>query len=182
MSKTAEKFGEILVEWGIITTREVAKAMEHAKAKGLRIGEALVDLKLCNENNVYKALVQQQNMEYVELDKEGISPNAITRSRRHHKKYMVIPLGMESGKLKFAIHDPLNLEMLDILPLPIEQGSPHRLASKARIKQILDGMFNTSDHQHIDKTMDRTIDRLRDSLDKSLDKSLDRSLDKSVDR
>jgi len=52
MAKQQKKLGEILIEWGIISTREVAKALEHAKSKGLRIGEALMDLKLCNETNV----------------------------------------------------------------------------------------------------------------------------------
>jgi len=182
MSKTAKKLGEILVEWGIITTREVAKALEHAKTKGLRIGEAMVDLKLCNESNVYKALAQQQNMEYVDLDKDGISPNAVNLVPDDiMKKYMVIPLSMEGGKLRLAIHDPLDLELLDILRFRLNKEVRTVLAPKGRIKQILDGLFNTSATSTIDKTMDRTIDRLRDSLDKSLDKSVDRSIDKSID-
>src|SRR4051812_9250451 len=59
MAKQQKKLGEVLVEWGIISAREVNKALDHAKAKGLRIGEALVDLKLCSESNVYKALASQ---------------------------------------------------------------------------------------------------------------------------
>ena len=53
MAKAPKKLGEQLVEWGIITQKEVTKALDHAKAKNLRIGEALVDLKLCSESNVY---------------------------------------------------------------------------------------------------------------------------------
>jgi type IV pilus assembly protein PilB len=182
MAKQQKKLGEILIEWGIISTREVAKALEHAKAKGLRIGEALMDLKLCNETNVYKALAQQHNMEYIDLDKGAIPPNAVTLVPEDlMRKYLILPLGMEGGKLRLAIHDPLDFEMLEVLRFRLNKDIRTVLAPKGRIKAILDELFSTSATNTIDKTMDRTIDRLRDSLDKSMDKSLDRSVDRSID-
>jgi type IV pilus assembly protein PilB len=183
MGKQQKKLGEILIEWGIISTREVAKAMEHSKTNNLRIGESLVDLKLCSESNVYKALAQQHNMEYVELDKSAIPANASELVPDDiMRKYLVLPLGIESGKLRLAINDPLDLEMLDILRFRLNKEVRTVLAPKGRIKAVLDEMFNTSAANTIDKTMDRTIDRLRDSLDKSLDRSLDKSVDRSIDK
>jgi type IV pilus assembly protein PilB len=183
MGKQQQKLGEILVEWGIISTREIAKALEHAKAKGMRIGEALVDLKLCSETNVYKALARQFNMEYIDLEKSSVPPNAVNLIPDDiMKKYLVLPLGMEGGKVRLAIHDPLNLEMLDIMRFRLNKEAKTVLAPRSRIKAVLDELFNTSASNTIDKTMDRTIDRLRDSLDKSMDKSLDKSMDRSIDR
>ena len=182
MAKQQKKLGEILIEWGIISTREVAKALEHAKSKGLRIGEALIDLKLCNESNVYKALAQQHNMEYIDLDKGAVPPNAVNLIPDDlMRKYMILPLGMESGKLRVAIHDPLDFEMLEVLRFRLNKDMRTVLAPKGRIKSILDELFNTSATNTIDKTMDKTIDRLRDSLDKSLDRSMDKSVDRSID-
>jgi type IV pilus assembly protein PilB len=183
MAKQQKKLGEILIEWGIISTREVAKAIEHAKAKNLRIGEALVDLKLCSETNVYKALAQQHNMEYIDLDKSSVPPNAVNLipdDLMH--KFLILPLGMESGKLRVAIHDPLDFEMLEVLRFRLNKDLRTVLAPKGRIKTVLDELFNTSATNTIDKTMDRTIDRLRDSLDKSLDRSMDKSVDRSIDK
>jgi len=183
MGKQQKKLGEILIDWGIISTREVAKAMEHAKTNNLRIGEALVDLKLASEANIYKALAQQHNMEYIELDKNLIPSNAGELVPDDiMRKYLVLPLGIESGKLRLAINDPLDLEMLDILRFRLNKEVRTVLAPKGRIKAVLDEMFNTSATNTIDKTMDRTIDRLRDSLDKSLDRSLDKSVDRSIDK
>ena len=31
------------------------------------------------------------------------------------RKYLILPIGSDNGKLRVAIHDPLDLEMLDIL-------------------------------------------------------------------
>ena len=145
MAKQQKKLGEILIEWGIISTREVAKALEHAKSKGLRIGEALMDLKLCNETNVYKALAQQHNMEYIDLDKGSVPPNAVNLVPDDlMRKYLILPLGMESGKLRLAIHDPLDFEMLEVLRFRLNKDIRTVLAPKGRIKAILDELFSTS--------------------------------------
>src|SRR5438477_10719185 len=77
MAKAQKKLGEILVEWGFVQPKEVEKALAHAKQKHLRLGEALLDLKLCTENHVYKALAQQHGMEYIDLDKSSVPPNAV---------------------------------------------------------------------------------------------------------
>ena len=47
MAKQQKKLGEILIDWGIISQKEIAKALDHGKAKNMRIGEALVSLNLC---------------------------------------------------------------------------------------------------------------------------------------
>jgi type IV pilus assembly protein PilB len=183
MAKQQKRLGEILVEWGIISPKEVNRALEHAKQKSLRLGEALVDLKLCAEANVYKALAAQHNMEYVDLDKNSIPPNAVnTIPDDLMRKYLILPLGQENGKMRVAIHDPLDLEMLDILRFRLNKEVRTVLAPRGRIKSIVDELFNTTASSTIDKTMDRTIDRLRDSLDRSLDKSMDKSMDRSIDK
>src|ERR1700683_4612799 len=170
MAKVQKRLCEHLIEWGIVSAREVAKALEHAKAKRMRIGEALVDLKVCSESNVYKALAQQHNMEYFDLDKSAVPPSPGTLVHEDlMRKYMILPLGLENGKLRLAIHDPLDLEMLDILRFRLNREVRTVLAPKGRIKDIPDSLFSSTASTTIDKTMDKTIDRLRDSLDKSMD-------------
>ena len=41
--KRRRRLGEILLEWGVVSEASVEKAVEHARAEGLRIGEAMVD-------------------------------------------------------------------------------------------------------------------------------------------
>jgi len=180
MAKQQKKLGEVLVEWGIISPKEVNKALDHAKAKGLRIGEALVDLKLCSESNVYKALASQHNMEYVELDRSSVPSNAVALIPEDlMRKYLILPLGVEGGKLKVVVHDPLDLEMLDILRFRLHKDIRTSIAPRGRIKSILDEMLNTSAANTIDKTIDSTLKSLDKSMDKTLDKSL---LDGPLDR
>jgi type IV pilus assembly protein PilB len=183
MAKAQKKLGEQLVEWGIISQKEVQKGLDHAKAKNLRLGEALIDLKLCSESNVYKALAAQHNMEYVEVDRGSIPANATSLIPEDlMRKYLILPLGVENGRLRVAVHDPLDLEMLDILRFRLHKEIRTALASKGRIKSVMDQMMNTTAANTIDKTMDQTIDRMRSSLDKTMDRSMDRSVDRSIDK
>ena len=183
MARQQKKLGEILVEWGTIQPKEVDAALAHAKKQGLRIGEALVDQKVTSEANVYKALASQQNMEYVDLDRSSVPPetvNAIPDDLM--RKYLILPLGKEKGKLRVAIHDPHDIEMLDILRFRLNTDIRTVLAPRGRIKSVLDDLFSTTAANTIDKTLDRTIDRMGDTVDKSMDRSMDRSMDKSMDR
>lgn len=183
MAKNQKKLGELLVELGVCQPKEVEKALAHGKAKGLRIGEALIDLKICSDSNVYKGLAAQYNMEYVDLDKNSVPPNATNLIPDDlMRKYVIVPLGTEGGRIRVAIHDPLDFEMQEILRFRLGKEIRPVLAPRAKIKQTLDQLFGTSENRTIDKTMDRTIDRLKDSLDKTLDKSMDKSVDRSIDK
>jgi type IV pilus assembly protein PilB len=183
MGKQQKRLGELLMEWGTLTPKDLEKALQHGKTQNLRIGEALIDLKLCTDTAVYKALAAQHNMEFIDLEKSSIPPNAVNSVPDDlMRKYLILPLGNENGKLRLAVHDPLDLEMLDILRFRLHKEIRTVLAPKNRIKSILDELFNTTAANTIDKTMDRTIDRLRSSIDRTVDRSVDRSVDKSVDR
>src|SRR5262245_46867223 len=139
MAKAAKRLGEILIEMQIISAAEVNRALEHAKTKKLRMGEALVDLKLASESNVYKALALQHGMEYVDLDKGSVPPDQLTRIPEDlMRKYLVLPLGQENGKLRVATHDPRDVEMMDILRFRVGKEIKPVLAAKSRIKGVID--------------------------------------------
>ncbi len=178
MAKQQKRLGELLVEWGAVTPSDVNKALEHAKKQNMRIGEALIDLRLASDLAVYKALASQHNMEYVDLEKTTI-PAAVVNAIPDDlvKKYVIIPLGKENGKLRVVVHDPLDLEMLDILRFRLHTDIRTVLAPRGRIKQVIDDMYQTTAANTIDKTMDKTLDRLKSSMDATVDRSIDKSVD-----
>ena len=182
MAKQQKKLGELLVEWGAVSPKDITRALEHGKKQSLRIGEALIDLKIANETAVYKALASQHNMEYVDLEQSSIPPNVINAIPDDlMKKFLILPLGKENGKLRIVVHDPLDLEMLDILRFRLHADIRTVLAPKTRIKQLIDDLYQTTSANTIDKTIDSTLRSLDKTVDRSMDKSVDRSIDKSVD-
>jgi type IV pilus assembly protein PilB len=182
MARQQKKLGEILVELGALKAADVDKALAHAKTKNLRIGDALIDLNLVPENVVYKALATQHGLEYVDLDKVTPPANATTIIPADQmRKHMIIPLAVEGNRVRVAIHDPLNLEALEVLRFRLNKDIRPVLAPKSKIVALVEAATGSSSvGGSVDKTMDKTIDRMRTSMDKSVDKSLDKSVDKSA--
>src|SRR5689334_22661807 len=162
MAKQQKKLGELLVEWGAVSLKDINRALEHAKKQNQRIGEALIELKLVSDAAVYKALASQHNMEYVDLDKNSIPSNIINSIPDDlMRKYLILLLGKENGRRRVVVHDPLDLEMLDILRFRLHTDIRTVLAPRNRIKAILDDLFQTTAQNTIDKTMDQSIYHLR---------------------
>ena len=59
MARKHQKLGEILVSWNVIGRKALEDALKYADEHRKRIGEALVELELCKEEDVTKALAAQ---------------------------------------------------------------------------------------------------------------------------
>ena len=157
MAKQRKKFGQLLVDWRVIQPNDLADALDFAKANGKRIGEALVEMGRCSDEDVAKALAAQFDMEYVDLDAGLITPGAMhllpeDLVRRH----MIVPLTQEGGKLKVIISDPLDLETLDVLRFRTNMEVETSIASRSKIKKFLDQVLASSG-----VSIDATVQEIR---------------------
>ncbi|HRP61695.1 MAG TPA: ATPase, T2SS/T4P/T4SS family [Phycisphaerales bacterium] len=170
MARKRKKLGEILLEWGKVTQNQLDQAMGLAKGTGKRLGEALIEAGYCKEEDIAKALATQFDMEYLDLS----TPEAESRvdlslvSDDIVKKHLILPLGKAGGRIKIAIHDPMDLELLDLLRFRLNSEIDTAVASKAAIKSFIDGstgkgaasMFSNDSlvTDSVDVTMDRSVD------------------------
>jgi type IV pilus assembly protein PilB len=137
--KQRQRLGEILVKWGVVTQSGVDEALEHAGKEGLRIGEALVALGLADEEDVTKALATQNDMEYIDLDRNVVVPTELHLIPDDIiKRHLVLPLGRENDRLKVVITDPLDLETLDMLRFRLNMELEPCLASKSKMRNYIE--------------------------------------------
>ncbi|MHA7814002.1 MAG: GspE/PulE family protein [Phycisphaerales bacterium] len=188
MARSRKKLGQILVAQGTINAEQADQGVKHAKETGKRIGEALVDLGILDEMKVIKALAAQYGMKYVDLSNEKIrkliDDSALDKSVM--KKNLVIPLGKSGGKMRLAIHDPMDLEMLDNLRFRLNMDIEPMLATKSQIKGYLEGEGGAGGVANQgslteEAAPDQKGSLVTDSIDRSIDRSLDRSMDRSID-
>jgi type IV pilus assembly protein PilB len=175
MARKRKKLGEILREWGTLTEEQVDQAMGVARGTGKRIGEALVEMGLCREEDVAKALAAQFDMEYIDLDAadtakridKSLVPDDLV------KKHLVLPMSAGGGRMKLVIHDPMDLELLDLLRFRLNTEIETAIAPKSAIRNFLDeasadrtagGMF--SEESLVTESVDVTVDQ---SVDSSID-------------
>jgi type IV pilus assembly protein PilB len=83
------------------------------------------------------------------------------------KKHLVLPMGKRNGRLKLIIHDPMDLELLDLLRFRLNCEIDTAIASKTAIRSFIDessgaaaSIFpeNSLVTESVDVTMDRSVD------------------------
>jgi len=175
MARKRKKLGEILLEWGRIDPGSLETAENFAKEHDRRLGEALVELELISEDEVVRALAEQFGMEYVDPEDNGEIASALNLIPEDIiRKHLVLPLGKDNGRLKVIIHNPLDLDVQDMLRFRLATEIEPHLASRTKIKHYIDNYLSGRTTESIDKT----VDELRQA---SVDASMDSSMDASVD-
>ena len=172
MAKLRKKLGEILVSMGAVTPAQVEKGLKLAKGTGKRIGEVMVEAGLVKEDDVAKALAKQFGLPYVDPNDVADQVDAKLIPEELVRKHLVLPLSKTNGRLQLIVHDPLNLELLDLLRFRLNAEVEPRVAAKGRIKQFLDTKV----------AQPRMVDAEESLLSESIDRSLDKSVDASIDR
>jgi type IV pilus assembly protein PilB len=143
MAKKRKQLGETLVGWGIIDESALNEALEYAKANRKRIGEALVEMGRCSEDDVAKALAAQFGLEYIDLDHHPVDRDILSLiPAKLSEDYMVLPLAEEGNRLKVIITDPLDLETLDLLRFRLNKEIIPTLAAPSKVKRFIDKFVN----------------------------------------
>jgi len=177
MARKRRKLGEILSEWGTVTEEQIQQATQIAQRTGKRLGESLIEAGHCSEEDVAKALAAQFDMEFLNLDRPEASGriNMDLMPQELIKKHLVLPMGKENGRLRLLIHDPMDLELLDLLRFRLNTEIDTALASKRQIKSFIEGGTTESGGMFSDESL------VTDSVDVTVDRSVDTSVDASID-
>jgi len=158
MAKKRRKLGEILYKAGLVEKQSLINAIKTSKADNKRLGQVLLELELLDEETLTKAIAKQFGLEYVDLDKITIPPEAMELIPEDLiKRHNVLPLGMNNGRLKLIINDPLNLDTMDMIRFRLNAELDCCLASPSKISLYIQDSF--------DRERKEEDDKLRHSID-----------------
>jgi type IV pilus assembly protein PilB len=111
-----KKLGELLVEAGLVSKREVQEALEEQQKTGKRLGQILVERGSVSKGDLGRVLQTQTGFPYVSLtaqplDREvvGLVPESLVR------RFRAIPIAREGNELIVAMADPTDLMAIDEL-------------------------------------------------------------------
>jgi type IV pilus assembly protein PilB len=172
------KLGDILIESGVLSQDQLAQAESVAKGSGKRLGDVIVEAGFAKEGQVTKAVAQQFGLSYVDLKAPGAT-DAIDKSLVPDdliRKHMVLPLAKSNGRLQLIIHDPMDLELLDMLRFRLNVEIEPKLADKSLIRSYIEGTLGATPKQ---VGQDESL--VTESIDRTIDRSVDRSVDRSID-
>ncbi len=186
MARSRMKLGQILVNAGAITTDQLETALGMTKGSGKRLGEVLIDAGLAKEEDIAKGLAKQFGLDYFDpLDagnKELIDPSSMSDrpgvAEELIKKHLILPIGREGRRLQLVVHDPTDIELLDMLRFRLQLEVDTKIGARSRIKSYIDSDMKggkpslTGDSESL----------LTESIDRSIDRSVDKSVDTSIDQ
>ncbi len=176
--KLRRKIGEILVEDGHITKVQLKAALEASSGTSKKVGDVLLEQGACTEVFIVKALAEQFGMEFLALDgSDGEqTPDMSLIPKDIIQKHTIVPLGKQGDKLQLVIHDPLNLELLDLLRFRLNCELVPILSTKSAIESFI----GKASGKEVSIIADTSL--ITDSVDVSIDSSIDASIDVDDDQ
>ncbi|HKD33439.1 MAG TPA: hypothetical protein VKB73_08210 [Gaiellaceae bacterium] len=125
-NETRSHLGALLLRKGLVTNEELDRALEERKP-GELLGEALVRLRICFEDDVARVLADQAGVEFVDIGVTSVDLRAVKLlTREQAEQLRAIPLRVHpDGHLSVAVADPTNDKLL--AELKLATGYPIRL-------------------------------------------------------
>jgi len=117
--------GEILVAQGVVSPEKIDEALNVQAERGGRLGDALISLKACNEEQILKALAAQLELPYqMRLTPEEVAQDLVKLVPINFaKQARLLPLRIEGDGERQAIvalSDPLDTGTLDSVRLLLD--------------------------------------------------------------
>jgi type IV pilus assembly protein PilB len=142
MIREKKRLGDILIQAGLITTDQLAVAIEAQKKTKERLGKALIGLGFITEENLIKTLAHQLRINFVNLKEERLDPSlAQLIPDKIARRHLVIPLAKMGQVLMVAISDPLNIFALDDLAFKTGLEIEPVVATEQDILEALDKLY-----------------------------------------
>ena len=138
--------GEILKATSGLTEERLQEALAAQVEKGGRLGEVLVGLKICTEDEVARALGLQLDIPYLarifpdEVDAELVQKVPINFA----KQARIIPLRMEGDSVALAVADPLDTTVLDHARLLLQTNITPYLALGSTVVDAINSIYDRS--------------------------------------
>jgi len=138
------RFGEILIDMGVVSPESVESALELQVEKGSRLGELLLDMEAITEDHVAKALAEQLDLEYDdEIEADEIDPQLVSRmSLSYVRSNEMLPLLADETTVRLAVVDPLNTFAIDDIRVLLNREVELVVVARATISAAMHHVFD----------------------------------------
>jgi len=97
------KLGEILIERGWVTQKQLERALEEQNETGAKLGEILLEKKLLWEEDLVEALAIQNANAFVELDPYTVAPDLLEKiPEEYARKMRIFPVSLQNNVFVLA--------------------------------------------------------------------------------
>jgi len=143
MKKIIQKqLGELLVDSKLITPENLAQALQVQKDKGGLIGQVLVNLGHCSEEDVAKALMAQYGIPYIPLANYEIDAEmAKLIPEQVAKQYGVVAIDKVWSILTIVMSNPLNSQAIEDIEMITKLTIQVFVSTVTDVNNVIQGAY-----------------------------------------
>jgi type IV pilus assembly protein PilB len=142
--RARKKLGEILVEGGLLTQKQLEEALPFQKKSNLKLGQFLVREGIVSESQIVDLVSTQLRLEKYRPDKYTIDvdlANLLSADIAH--KYQAAPLQKTGLLLTIAMMDPLDINALDAIEVYTNCEVEAIICTEQQLNQLLNSLYGT---------------------------------------
>ena len=165
--RARKKLGEILVEGGLLTQKQLEEALPFQKKSNLKLGQFLVREGIVSESQIVDLVSSQLRLERYRPDKYTIDvdlANLLPPDIAH--KYQAAPLQKNGLLLTIAMMDPLDINGLDAIEVYTNCEVEAIICTEQHLNQLLNSLYGSyagiggvledMEEMEIDKTAEKS--------------------------
>jgi general secretion pathway protein E len=169
-----KRLGELLREIAGITEAQLDDALAQQRESGAPIGEILIKLHYVTREQFLEALARQFDLPFLStLPRASVNSALLAKiPLSFAKRYELVPLAEEDGRVPVAIANPLNLQVIDDVRLLTGVPVTPVLASSEAIADVLHTLYEQAQEtaQEVIEDLDSThLNRLAESIEETTD-------------
>src|SRR3954468_22165183 len=134
--------GQLLLDKGLIRPEQLDRALEEQKRSNHQklLGEVLVELRICTEDQITEALAQAYGVPYARVSPRIADPKVIAvLPKEFLEKHQILPLFLVEGMLTVAVPEPANVFLVE----EIERTSGYRVQVVAATSKDIKATMQT---------------------------------------
>ncbi|MGD8445832.1 MAG: ATPase, T2SS/T4P/T4SS family [Desulfobacterales bacterium] len=142
--RVRKKLGEILVEGGLLSQKQLEEALPFQKRSHLKLGQFLVREGIVNESQIVELVSSQLRLEKYRPENYSIDMdliNLLPADLAH--KYQVAPLQKNGLLLSIAMVDPLDINALDAIELMTNCEVEAIICSEQHLNNLLSSLYGS---------------------------------------
>ena len=148
-----DRLGRLLLENNLIDEMQLDEALDEQQGSGKSLGRVFIEKGMITEGQLTSVLAEQIGVRYVDLNSYAIDPEAANLIDDNlARRYTVVPIDFEDGKVIVAMADPTNVFALDDLRIMSGMEVLPVVSTRDDIKGVIDR------YVHSATDMEETID------------------------
>ena len=140
--QSTQPLGELLVARGVLTKDQLGIALKEQGRTGKRMGEVLVSLGFCSEDDISRVVAGQAGVEMIDLSQAKADPSALELiDEEFAKQNKLVPVSLEQDNLVVAMDSTLDVMLIDKLQSKTGKFIEIVQATESDILQAIDRFY-----------------------------------------